>query len=98
MVAKINSAVTKAFEIKPDSINGLKTFVGVLLVVAAHSLNATKELIVMLPDVAMLTQIQDALILSVTYCQKILTILGGGFLGVGVMDKIIKFIKGIFAK
>lgn len=93
----IAKATVKAFEIG-DGLSGVKTAIGVLLILAAQSLSATQELIQLLPDVVVLQQIQDLLAKAIPALQKGMELLGGGFLGVGIVAKVVKFVSGLFGR
>jgi hypothetical protein len=93
----IKAATVKAFEVG-NGLSGLKTLIGILMIIAAHSLGATEELILMLPEVSVLVQIQELLIQGIGYLQKALELLGGGFLGVGIVAKVVKFLAGLIGR
>jgi hypothetical protein len=93
----IKQATVRAFELG-DGLSGLKTLIGVLMILAAHSLGATQELIKLLPDVVVLAQIQEILIQLIAYLGKALNLLGGGFLGVGILGKVVKFFAGLIGR
>jgi hypothetical protein len=93
----IGKATVKAFQVG-EGLSGLKTVIGVLLVAAAHALSATQEVINLLPDVTVLVQVQDMLLKAIPALQKGLELLGGGFLGVGVIGKLVKFVKGLLGR
>lgn len=93
----IGKATVKAFEVG-EGLSGVKTAIGVLLILAAHSLGATKELIELLPNVVVLQQVQDLLLQAIPALQKGMELLGGGFLGVGVVAKVVKFVRALFGR
>lgn len=93
------NAVTETFEVKQDgTLNGLKTVIGVLLIMASHNIDALKDIALMLPHVELVATIQGYLEMFVSLAEKALLLLGSGFMVTGLGHKIVKFVKGIFGK
>lgn len=97
-MAKLKTATVSAFEVDPTpgNLSGLKTAIGVLLIAAAHSIDALNDVALMLPDLAFIETARHALELVTDYGQTALEFLGSGFLSIGLFDKARKFLKGIF--
>ena len=93
----LKTATVKAFEVNlsPGNLDGLKTIIGIVLIIASQSLEGLAEIIQILPDVPVLVTVQDVLVQVIEIAEKLLEVLGSGFLGFGLVDKIWKFIKAL---
>ena len=78
------------------TLSGLKTVIGVILIAAAHSIDALNDVALMLPDLAFIETARAVLEQLTYFGEQALEILGSGFLGFGLVDKARKFLKGIF--
>ena len=97
-MAKLKEATVAAFEVdtNPGNISGLKTAIGVLLIAAAHSVDALNDIALLLPDYEVIEVVRLYLEEGIVYLERILEFLGSGFLSFGLIDKVRKFLKGIF--
>lgn len=94
---KLTSATRATFVPKTDgTLDGLKTVVGVILIAAAHSLDALNDVAMMMPDWAWVESGRVILEQVVYFGEKALELVGSGFLGFGLVDKVRKFLAGIF--
>lgn len=93
----IKKATVRAFAIDSgqENLSGLKTVIGVVLILASGSLDTVRTLVLTLPDVPVLLQIQAALEFVIDLLQQASSLLGSGFLGFGLVDKVWKFIKAL---
>lgn len=98
-MAKLKTATVSAFEVdtKPGNLSGLKTAIGVLLIAAAHSIDALNDIALMLPDLEWIELARAYLESGVDILEQALEFLGSGFLTFGLFDKARKFLKGIFS-
>ena len=94
-MGKIRHATVKAFEIneKKGNISGLKTFIGVALLIASQQLDLILDLSLNFPEWEFLDQARVILEQIIFYLEKALEILGSGFLGFGLLDKVRKFFR-----
>ena len=82
-----------AVELK-GGLNGLKMLLGAALIVLAHQIQALRDLIPLFPDSAHFLQVLMSYLQGATdVVQKVINILGEGFLGVGFLHKIWKLFK-----
>ena len=90
------SAITDMLEPK-GGMNGLKMILGAALIVLAGQLDVLNELLPVLPDHA---EILNSLISGIRgiieVIEWLLKLVGNGFLTVGAVHKIWKFIRAIF--
>jgi hypothetical protein len=96
----LKKATVKAFEIDPTpgNLSGLKTVIGVLLIAAAHSLDAVNDVALMLPGWESAEVAREGLATVVLYAERALELLGSGFIGFGLLDKVRKFFGGFFGR
>jgi hypothetical protein len=94
---KLKTATVKTFEVDPTpgNLSGLKTVIGVLLIAAAHSIDALNDVAIMLPDLTWIDTARAVLEMVTEYGEVVLQLIGSGFLSVGLLDKGRKFLKGI---
>lgn len=97
MSNKISNAIVSTFAVNDlISLDGLKTWIGVGLIAAAHSVNALNEVALMLPDLSGIDTIKVIIEQFVQYSESVLRLLGSGFLTTGIIGKAFKFARGIF--
>ena len=104
--ASVKYATAKALKPSFDnmSLEGWKTIIGVVLVTAAHAIDATADLMVLLPDNESLQAIHGILTQVVPYLEKALRYLSDGAFGsgalltiIGIIGKIRKFTGAIWS-
>lgn len=81
--------IKNALELK-GGINGLKLILGAALIALAHQIAMVHDLMPLYPDAHGLDVVLNFLNQAVVVIQKILSVLGNGFLGLGFLDKIRK--------
>lgn len=92
---KLNSATVETFKVQSEGLSGLKTMIGVVLLLASHNLDAINDVALLLPDLSVIETLRHVLEQVILVAETILEALGSGFLGFGLIDKLKKFLKGL---
>lgn len=91
MKLKILDRLENAFHLG-GGLSGLKLILGAALIVLSHEMMAVKDLIPLFPDSHALLRLAEILQHAIEVLSKYIGYLGDGFLGIGFLDKIRKFL------
>lgn len=91
-----------ALDLSGETIQGWKTILGLILIQAAHQLDAFADMLKVLPSNNSLVFLHDTLAMILPYIEKALTLLSSGsFTGgsimvvIGVLAKVFKFGRSV---
>jgi len=87
-----NKKVEKAFAVT-GGLNGLKTIIGAVLIVISYQVGALNELIAIYPEVSVFKSVATALEYFTLGAEWLLTLVGNGFVGVGIVHKVLKVLS-----